>query len=678
MNPSTDPMWSTVTHGDPTAASVDDDFTNFLNLADFQLDFSSFDPSRDDGQSLHDGHGHPMDMDTNTDNDGAYHTSIGDEVFAMEKNGAREHLQQEGIPTTMQGGGFVHEGERADMRTPLFHPQQPQYGYSQRGQPVIPPTPNSIELHGGAMRYRSQADSDAYHFQYHRSKDDQMIFTPLVSPAVTPLETQFAIPKYTTPGAYFSPLTSPALEAQHSYSQQTFNGSSGHSDVSTTSPIEAGFDGVPAAAGNTSLTSQPSTRRQNRRASNTLRNPARIVQQSPSMKPQRRKGASGNVVTSKELVEMMKDPPSNSSKKLRLMHSQMATLPLPRSQETSEADSISPEPLTESAMAPPPVPRTVPDENVLPPAPSQSETSTVPSIPDDNSHGATTGLHPATPASLMRLSKQAAETEIEEIISPLLVGQGAEMASGTDHKSEQGASRPQLHAAGRPPLRDQTQVSDDQVTPTLSAKRTPNSSAAHSTAVSLPASASQSPFLNGLASPCFAASSKRAEGKSGGRGGKSRNGTSSVQASPALKPKISPSIKPLLPEGAPASAESSALLLASKSNYQNLLEGNRLPGVTYPESLSTNLTSKRTSHKLAEQGRRNRINNALQDMAGLLPPDWGGSSSTPKADKGETAAQAQASSKASTVELAIDYIKSLQAELAETKGRLAEAEKNLE
>src|SRR6185436_20506 len=43
-----------------------------------------------------------------------------------------------------------------------------------------------------------------------------MSFTPLVSPAVTPLETRFPVDtQFTVPGAYFSPLTSPALHAQN-------------------------------------------------------------------------------------------------------------------------------------------------------------------------------------------------------------------------------------------------------------------------------------------------------------------------------------------------------------------------------------------------------------------------------------------------------------------------------
>ena len=115
------------------------------------------------------------------------------------------------------------------------------------------------------------------------------------------------------------------------------------------------------------------------------------------------------------------------------------------------------------------------------------------------------------------------------------------------------------------------------------------------------------------------------------------------------------------------SPETSALLLASKSNYQNILEGTHLPGVSYPETLSTNLTSKRTSHKIAEQGRRNRINTALQEIASLLPPQTppAGAQSGSGGQAGlmmtGTAAQ-QSNSKASTVELAIEYIKTLQKE----------------
>lgn len=87
------------------------------------------------------------------------------------------------------------------------------------------------------------------------------------------------------------------------------------------------------------------------------------------------------------------------------------------------------------------------------------------------------------------------------------------------------------------------------------------------------------------------------------------------------------------------------------------MEGNHVQlGLTYPEQLSAEITSKRTSHKLAEQGRRNRINNALSDLGGVLGEGF------------------EASSKASIVEMSILYIKALQQELDITKARLSKYE----
>lgn len=134
------------------------------------------------------------------------------------------------------------------------------------------------------------------------------------------------------------------------------------------------------------------------------------------------------------------------------------------------------------------------------------------------------------------------------------------------------------------------------------------------------------------------------------------------------------------------SNDTSAQYLASKSNYQHILDGTHLPGVTYPETLAENLTSKRTSHKLAEQGRRNRINNALKEIEALVPQDFVNARNAKEAaertakgiDKEKEKASSQAVSKASAVEMAIDYIKALKSELEVTKGRLAVAESQLE
>lgn len=135
------------------------------------------------------------------------------------------------------------------------------------------------------------------------------------------------------------------------------------------------------------------------------------------------------------------------------------------------------------------------------------------------------------------------------------------------------------------------------------------------------------------------------------------------------------------------SSESSALHLASKSNYQHILEGTLLPGVTYPEALAENLSSKRTNHKLAEQGRRNRINSALKEIESLLPislthkakekeqnKDCADVNSTGVSKVPDKPSTNQPISKASTVEMAIVYIKALKQELEDTKAKLKAAE----
>jgi hypothetical protein len=117
-------------------------------------------------------------------------------------------------------------------------------------------------------------------------------------------------------------------------------------------------------------------------------------------------------------------------------------------------------------------------------------------------------------------------------------------------------------------------------------------------------------------------------------------------------------------------------LLASKSNYQNILDGTTVPGVVYPTSLSTNLTSKRTSHKIAEQGRRNRINTALLEMQALLPSPLISARET-KSPESSSAAQSN-NSKAAKVESAIDYIKELQKECSDKDRLLGQKDQEME
>lgn len=69
---------------------------------------------------------------------------------------------------------------------------------------------------------------------------------------------------------------------------------------------------------------------------------------------------------------------------------------------------------------------------------------------------------------------------------------------------------------------------------------------------------------------------------------------------------------------------------------------------------------KKASHKIAEQGRRNRMNQAVHELAGLIPQTYHDQVSIP--------------SKATTIELASKYITTLVAELEEARARLPQDE----
>ncbi|KIW92197.1 uncharacterized protein Z519_07181 [Cladophialophora bantiana CBS 173.52] len=499
----------------------------------------------------------------------------------------------------------------------------------------VPPTPVSAEMHPG--KYAQQMGGNGQILFDHQ----QVSFTPLVSPAQTPMDGGFAMSDYGLADEFFSPLTSPAIEAQAAFS----------STGTTASPVDLNdlsAAGKPVAAG---------TKRPRRKGSNAARAPAaRSVKQSPAMKPQpRRRHPSLTSLPIDKIRSML--PQGALGSTLHPSAPNSAVL-------QGSDDSVSPEPLSEATMRPPPVPH-----------PGKSPQSMVIAQSAQSAN-------PVTPATLMRMpSNQSVAMKQMEHDGPL---------QGADEPMED-IMLPAAAASATAPQGLQTvdigksSVSGEN-TPTLSAK------SAKISAASTPRSA----LTRATSQETFAKPGK-IESRGGGRASKKRQSTSSATISPALRPKISPSISPLAPATGPGmshlSAETSALYLASKSNYQNILEGTHLPGVSYPETLAENLTSKRTSHKIAEQGRRNRINLALKEIEALLPPsilvanskkekppkdeNEDGETSATATAAAKTPAPGQGTSKASTVEMAIVYIKSLQSELKETKERLEAAEKKV-
>uniref|UniRef100_L2G3M0 Phosphorus acquisition-controlling protein n=1 Tax=Colletotrichum fructicola (strain Nara gc5) TaxID=1213859 RepID=L2G3M0_COLFN len=465
--------------------------------------------------------------------------------------------------------------QRVQQQHRQIHEQHVYY----TNQHAVPPTPQSLEMPPASNQfYSDQSRTPMFDNRYQRMKEQQdMAFTPLVSPAVTPLDPHFQMEAggFTIPGAYFSPLTSPALHAQ-------------------TNAQPAAMDLAKKV-----------------RKSNARVKAKSSVRQSPITKPQRKKAGPTPKMVSQALTEMQEVNEDGLDQMLP-----STALPAPMSSEESENASVSPENLSD--MPPPPLPQKASSKSpFIQPQPQPQPHPAIPAHIQGKPS-------PATPASLMKLPSSSANNSAAS--NPQDLGPSDHIESFELPESVNFNSRPQ------PPR-------IDTATPTHERKPEPRT---------------------GL------------------------HGSLGTQDAPAVgkgKQGISPSIKPLLPgtPGGMSAEDTASRLLASKSNYQNILEGNTVPGVTYPSELSTNLTSKRTSHKIAEQGRRNRINSALQEIATLLPQPLKESGESDNADKKEKdKAGGAPNSKASTVELAIEYIKQLKQEIAEANKRAEELEKKLE
>ncbi|KAH8176115.1 helix-loop-helix DNA-binding domain-containing protein [Sarocladium implicatum] len=680
-------------------AGPDDDFQQFLdmsamgNMGDgMQFDFNTFPHGNNQQHMMDQSREHPQDsIMGNSDTRNLVprtDSMMPEQTPAMATTMAgHSHVSADLVPTSAPDNSISDiDAQIQYLQQQKFHQQQRQL-HEQRvaffNTPQghsIPPTPQSFEMPPGSGNYYSAADlpqSGSFDRPYQRSKEQQdMAFTPLVSPAVTPLDPHFNIDGgFTVPGAYFSPLTSPALRAQgdnslmYDHSTHSNNSPVEHSPVAIDSAMSI-EPHVPANQG-TGLDLSKKARKNNAAKARAKQS----IKSSPISKPMRKKTGPSPALVSQVVSEVEEG---------RLLQSSM--LPLPASStEGSEDASVSPEALTD--MPPPPVPARrsnskspyIQAQNGGYPTTMSTPTPTQPAIAGPVASLAEEQQpHPATPASLMKLpasrSKRTSASNTPTSGTPatehndLSAIENMEDLELPESISNQSAAQ---KAQKKQPKRIDT----------AAASRTPNmgpvSAKTPSQAMPSPSqrptgimSTTQSPQLRPGSSGPTARKTPQLSSR------ESRKG--SVQHSPALLPRISPNIKPLLPGTPGMSAEDSASrLLMSKSNYQNILEGNTVPGVSYPSELSTNLTSKRTSHKIAEQGRRNRINSALQVMASLIP-EKEGLGSTEEDEKKESKQANAANSKASVVENAIVHMRSLKQENMDLKEEVQTLKKELE
>lgn len=334
-----------------------------------------------------------------------------------------------------------------------------------------------------------------------------------MSPAVTPLDTQFCLPEYTIPGEYFTPLTSPALEARNSNGNGYMYNTNQTPDLGfLASPIDP-FNQIPTS----SAPSSPGiAKKQRRKPSISTRAATRTVRQSPSVRPQnRRKPHTGSSLNPEDSAHQSGWDQGKNGAKASGGYLNSS------SNDNSAQDSVSPEPLSEPLMPPPAVPKS-----------GKSTFNTSRESGSDSKSG-----EAATPATLMRLQKQHAHTENT---GPQFSGASTVVVNDTPDEVMTDATAP----SNTNPSPARIDTKSNEQTPTLIAKGKSPNSAGPSAEKPLPSPIAPSPQPGSSSSPAIAP--KKGESKTAGRVSKKRQSVNSSQASPALRPKISPSIQPLI------------------------------------------------------------------------------------------------------------------------------------
>lgn len=363
----------------------DDDFTKFLELGD---DFSQFDSVGQ--QNAPSGLDTPMGRLTFTP-DGQ-----------LQPLTPQQHAMLQNMEMNM--GGLQSQMSFPHLQQSGQSPMYQQYpNYQQMHNPYqhqVPPTPVSNEMQ--AAKYATALDS-AGQILFDRQNSS---FTPLVSPAQTPLENPWGMPDYVVADDFFSPLTSPAIEAQQNYTN------------ATSSPVDLNSE------------QQGSTKRPRRKLNPTSRaTAARSARSSPATKAMSRRRQVSLSAGNKEPTL------TDGARPKHLLPNITPSAPV------SSENSLSPE-SSESLMRPPPLPQ------------SKTPVTLRPQVPDNHV--------PATPATLMRIPGKQAEmisTNGQTIEPPEIMEDIALPAAAAD-----------LPPRILPELNTQLSPDDDQSTPTVSVK----------------------------------------------------------------------------------------------------------------------------------------------------------------------------------------------------------------
>lgn len=157
-------------------SAPEDDFASFLEFDDLHLNYGDYDVSQADDQ------GNSQDavnaLDTGMENGGL--TGL-DEGHLLYQHAEAGHNEMQPAEEMASMGNLTESAEPLmdfNLQTEIFHQQQ-QHMQTQNFHPhaVIPPTPNSMKMHGGAGHYYPQLDlhqAQAIYERYSRMKEDQV------------------------------------------------------------------------------------------------------------------------------------------------------------------------------------------------------------------------------------------------------------------------------------------------------------------------------------------------------------------------------------------------------------------------------------------------------------------------------------------------------------------------
>jgi hypothetical protein len=545
MNAPADQMWSQAPENMDTMATMNgnlEDLSNIFNIDDFDLDNL---PNMDAG-----GFGDQIPQS----HPGTHPNTPFDENMGQLAAPPGTAAQDFGGHNTFDMSGQQHFGNQSMVSMsygadPMYQPSMPQtypqhqqqnFQFPQQHQQQqahfqpnqqVPPTPNSLELHGEAGRFmQHQMDAQQRAMleqQYQMRKEQQVQFTPMASPSTTPYHMNS---DFTIPGDFFSPLTSPALHAQNTSNMHqqfmpqpqgyytnpsTAASSAAPSPIDPNKDVEMGGDGA-----NPETSTQP--KKPSRRKPATPRTFAlNKVKQSPIQKPQKRKSVALSSIDADIAVQDVQRSGNIAPRS--------AGFQMPPPIESSENDSVSPEALSDIPMGPPPRPGSAYQSPAL--VAQKKDVSGPAATP--RSLLSTKSVYDANGPASTGISGQMGQASLEDLELP-------EAVDGLE--SEQ-------------PTATIVQVSNSQEhTPRLSASRkTPKLGPLSTPSSNRPPSISGSPAIAPMAASTPAGLLKDKKDARGGRGTSKKRGsvctTSSAHASPAILPRVSPSIKPLLPEG---------------------------------------------------------------------------------------------------------------------------------